>query len=195
VLGFFLSNKTDKAGVLPLPTFHEKSLADKGWIFPHHLATGYSGNIERLQKQAAAAGHLYPALDRDGVTRRVPIFMKYGDDYYEAISFAITRDVAGQRAGQDPGAAAQDGNDRERYRGCRSATSASRWTRRWRARSLSRPKGMFRYVSATDVIHGTTPVEELRDKIVIVGTSAQGILDLRPTPVQEDFPGWRSTPT
>src|SRR6185503_18010806 len=49
--------------------------------------------------------------------------------------------------------------------------------------------GVYRYVSATDVIRGTLPAEELRDKIIIVGTSAQGLLDLRSTPVREDFPG------
>src|SRR5688500_11923099 len=49
--------------------------------------------------------------------------------------------------------------------------------------------GVYRYVSATDVIRGTLPVDELHDKIVIVGTSAQGLLDLRATPVREDFPG------
>jgi adenylate cyclase len=51
------------------------------------------------------------------------------------------------------------------------------------------PKGSFRYVSATDVLRGALPANELQDKIVIVGTSAQGLLDLRSTPVQEDFPG------
>src|SRR4029079_7084684 len=49
--------------------------------------------------------------------------------------------------------------------------------------------GVFRYVSATDVIQGTLPADELKDKIVIVGTSAQGLLDLRATPVREDYPG------
>src|SRR5258706_430835 len=49
--------------------------------------------------------------------------------------------------------------------------------------------GVFRYISATDVIRGTVPVEELQDRIVIVGTSAQGLLDLRATPVREDYPG------
>jgi len=49
--------------------------------------------------------------------------------------------------------------------------------------------GGFRYVSATDVIRGALPVEDLKDKIVIVGTSAAGLVDLRATPVQEDLPG------
>ncbi|HET6265818.1 MAG TPA: CHASE2 domain-containing protein, partial [Usitatibacter sp.] len=95
VLGFFLGGKTDKAGELPLPTFQEKALGDARWEFMHNLATGYSGNIGMLQKQAAAAGHLYPSLDFDGVTRRVPIFMKYGEGYYEALSFAMVRTYLG----------------------------------------------------------------------------------------------------
>ena len=96
VLGFFLGGKTDKAGVLPPPDLRARSRsATPSWEFMHNLATGYSGNIEQLQKQATAAGHLYPSLDFDGVTRRVPIFMKYGDGYYEAMSFAMTRTYLG----------------------------------------------------------------------------------------------------
>src|SRR5204862_3349694 len=96
VLGFFLGGKSEKSGVLPQPSFDEKSLSgDNNWTFFHHLAAGYSGNNERLQKQATAAGHLYPSLDFDGVTRRVPIFMKYGEGYYEALSFAVTRTFLG----------------------------------------------------------------------------------------------------
>ena len=59
------------------------------------VPTGYSGNIALLQENATAAGHLYPALDFDGTTRRVPIFMRYGDGYYEAMSLAVTRTYLG----------------------------------------------------------------------------------------------------
>jgi adenylate cyclase len=189
VLGFFLSGKTDRAGVLPLPTFQEKSLGDPSWEFLHHSASGYSGNVEVLQKQATAAGHLYPALDRDGITRRVPIFMKYGDGYYEAISFAITRAVLGNvpakiqvRAPDYANIATipwvQIGDIRIPLDERMSALVPYRGA-----------SGVFTYISATDVIHAKVPAEELRDKIVIVGTRAQGLLDLRATPVKEDFPG------
>src|SRR6185312_10334480 len=50
-------------------------------------------------------------------------------------------------------------------------------------------RGSFRYVSATDVIRGKLEANELTDKAVIVGTSAQGLLDIRQTPVGEDYPG------
>jgi adenylate cyclase len=191
VLGFFLGGKTEKSGTLPPPTFEQQSLGDPNWIFAHHLASGFSGNIEALQKQAAAAGHLYPSLDFDGVTRRVPIFMKYGDGYYEAIAFALTRTYLGNA----PALATVLPPD---------AFSGNLATvPKVRIGPLTIPldeamsalipyrgaSGVFRYVSATDVIHGRIPEDELRDKIVIVGTSAQGLLDLRSTPVREDFPG------
>src|SRR5436190_5155093 len=61
VLGFFLGGKSEKAGVLPPPIFDAANLGKEK--ISHHLAAGYSGNIEALQKEAAAAGHLYPFLD------------------------------------------------------------------------------------------------------------------------------------
>ena len=192
VLGFFLGGKSEKSGTLPPPTFDEKSLAgEHNWIFMHHLAAGYSGNVEQIQKQATAAGHLYPSLDFDGVTRRVPIFMKYGDAYYEAMAFAVTRTYLGNVAASlkvNP-PASLSGN-------LATVPSVSidklqvpldeRMTALIPYRGAT---GVFRYVSATDVMRGKVAEDELRDKIAIVGTSAQGLLDLRSTPVREDFPG------
>jgi adenylate cyclase len=189
VLGFFLGGKTDKSGVLPPATFGEKSLSDKGWEFMHNLATGYSGNVGILQNQATASGHLYPSLDFDGVTRRVPMFMKYGDGYYEAMSFAVTRTYLGNVPAKLQVRPPSGGN-----------LATIPWVEIGDLRvpldermSALIPyrggSGVFRYISATDVIRGTLPADELRDKIVIVGTSAQGLMDLRATPVREDFPG------
>jgi adenylate cyclase len=189
VLGYFLGGKTDKAGVLPLPTFKEKAIGNAEWEFIHHQATGYSGNIALLQKQATAAGHLYPSLDFDGVTRRVPIFMKYEDAYYEALSFAVTRTYLGNvpaKINVRPPAvrnlatipSVDIGNLHIPLDERMAALVPYRGT-----------QGVYRYISATDVIRGTLPSDELRDKIIIVGTSAQGLLDLRSTPVREDFPG------
>jgi adenylate cyclase len=189
VLGFFLGGKTDKAGILPLPTFQEKALGDPNWEFMHNLATGYSGNIPLLQKQAAAAGHLYPSLDFDGVTRRVPMFMKYGEGYYEALSFAVTRTFLGNvpaKINVRPPSVKNLATIPSVDIGNLHIPLDERMSALVPYRGAS---GVFRYVSATDVIRGTLPADELKDKIIIVGTSAQGLLDLRSTPVREDFPG------
>jgi adenylate cyclase len=52
-----------------------------------------------------------------------------------------------------------------------------------------RDQGGYRYVSATDVLGGKIGADELKGKIIIVGTSAQGLVDVRATPAREDLPG------
>jgi adenylate cyclase len=189
VLGYFMGGKTDKAGVLPLPTLQYGRIGEANWEFMHNLATGYSGNIEVLQKNATAAGHLYPSLDFDGVTRRVPIFMKFGDGLYEAMSVAVTRTYLGNvpiRVTVVP----PSGGNLANIPSIRLGDLTIPMDERMSALVPYRGGfGAYRYVSATDVIRGTLADDELKDKIVIVGTSAQGLLDLRSTPVREDFPG------
>jgi adenylate cyclase len=187
VLGFFLGGKTDKAGVLPPPIFNNEVF--KPHEVRHNLATGFSGNLETLSKAATAAGHLYPQLDFDGVTRRVPIYMKYGDGFYEALSFAMLRTYLGNLPAKIKVLPPRVGN-LANIPWVEVGESRVPLDERLSALVPYRPSpGFYRYVSATDVIRGTLPVEELKDKIIIVGTSAQGLMDLRSSPVREDFPG------
>ena len=88
VLGFLVSAK----GTIGCPAasgVRGERLANAE--YRHFSATGYSGNIAPLQAAAIAAGHLYPALDPDGVTRSVPMFMRVGDGFFEAMSLAVLR--------------------------------------------------------------------------------------------------------
>jgi adenylate cyclase len=50
------------------------------------------------------------------------------------------------------------------------------------------PERTFRYLSATDVLTGTAQAD-FAGAIALVGTSAKGLQDLRPTPLAPDFPG------
>jgi adenylate cyclase len=189
VLGFFLGGKTDKSGELPPPVLSDRTISDKGWEFKHHLAMGYSGNVAKLERKATDAGHLYPALDFDGLVRRVPMLMKYGEGYYEALSLAMTRTYLGNAPLKAFVQAPSVGNLASISRlqvGEIVIPLDDRMTALVPYRGGS---GVYRYVSATDVINGTLPADELKDRIIIVGTSAQGLLDLRATPVREDYPG------
>lgn len=49
--------------------------------------------------------------------------------------------------------------------------------------------GVFRYVSAAQVMAGGLPAGELAGKVVLIGTSATGLRDLAATPVGAVFPG------
>ena len=57
-------------------------------------------------------------------------------------------------------------------------------------RGFGGPKGgSYRYVSASDVLSKTLPAESLKGKIILLGTTAPGLLDARVTPVGETYPG------
>ena len=45
------------------------------------------------------------------------------------------------------------------------------------------------YVSAADIIKGRVGKERLQGKLGILGTSATGLKDIRPTPVEDRMPG------
>src|SRR5262249_31982763 len=49
--------------------------------------------------------------------------------------------------------------------------------------------GAFRYIPATDVLSGRAAPQLLEGVIVLVGTTAPGLNDLRATPVSAEYPG------
>ncbi len=51
------------------------------------------------------------------------------------------------------------------------------------------PRHTFPYISASDVLNDKLSPQSLAGKIVFVGTSATGLYDLRPTPLDSLFPG------
>jgi adenylate cyclase len=51
------------------------------------------------------------------------------------------------------------------------------------------PKNSFTYISAVDVLNKNVDAQQLAGTIVLMGTSAPGLLDLRSAPMQTNFPG------
>jgi len=189
VLGMFVSRgKNEKVGSLPQPLLTESKLGKESlYASPFD---GYSGNVKMLQDAAAATGHLVPLQDVDGVTRRVPMLIKMEGGYYEAMSLAVSRLALGNVPvvmvpSDFPASDGQRTLARIEIGGHKIPldSEAAAWVPYRGAAKV------FRYVSATDVIRGKISPDELRDKIVIVGTSAQGLRDLRNTPVEDDFSG------
>ncbi len=189
VLGFLVSAQKDRSGVLPNPAFAASALANAE--YRHFSTSGYSANIAPLQAAAIAAGHLQQALDPDGVTRSVPMFMQVGDDFFEAMSLAVLRIYLGNAPINLETTVVDSGGRPQGWIRFVRVGDAVRIPLDERMAALVpyRSPGGFHYVSATDVIQGTVGADELNDRIVIVGTSARGLVDVRATPTREDLPG------
>ena len=193
VLGYYLTNYKDRqtSGMLPEPTFPPGTF--NGHLVDFTTWNGYGANLPELQQAAASAGHFNPLTDFDGRVRRVPMLAEYGGAYYESLSLAVVRTLLGQTRLLPGYAEVKAGG-----------YSGMEWLELDAAGGkLKIPvdsdvatfvpyrgaQGSFRYVSIADVLHDRVEPAQLKDKIILIGTTAPGLLDLRSTPVAEAFPG------
>ncbi len=191
VLGYYFTNQLEQnvSGSLP-PAVLKQSLPSARL----EKMTGYGGNLPQLQQAAGRAGHFNPRIDSlDGVVRRVPLLLEYQGGYYPALSLAMVQAVLGDapiRLGyaDDKKAGYADLDFLEIGEGAHPLKIPV--DEELAALIPYRGKqGSFRYVSIADVLHGRLAVNQLKDKIVLVGTTSPGLMDMRSTPVSEVYAG------
>lgn len=193
VLGYYLTDQSEKnlSGKLPEPTFPAGSFKDRHIAFTSW--NGYGANLPDFQRAANRAGHFNPFVDADGVVRRVPMLAEYNGAYYESLSLAVVRAWLGNTAivpgfggDKNSGYAGLEWLDLITVEGTLKIPVDKNVATYIPYRGK---KGSFSYISVTDVLHDRIKPEQLKNKIVLVGTSALGLLDNRATPVAETFPG------
>ncbi|MFZ6657324.1 CHASE2 domain-containing protein [Undibacterium sp. TJN19] len=203
VLGYFLSNDADviSKGLLPTPAFSDADLG--GRVIESTSYSKYTANLPQLQDAAIAAGFVNPSPDTDGVIRRIPLLTKVGKNYYEALSLATAR-VALSASKVKPVFLKADGVNSQDYLDEYGVIEAIKLnsspnvsipvepllTALIQYKGKGGPRGGgYAYVSAIDVLKKQLPLKTLSDKIVLIGTTAAGIKDLRTAPVGLDYPG------
>ena len=188
VLGYTFVGEHAQKGLLPKPVLTRASF---GGERPSLMRfAGYTGNLPVLQRNAASAGHFNPFPDDDGITRRVPMLVEYAGNYYEPLSLAVVRFVRGlppvRPMAVDEALSAGYGRlDRlaiGRYTIPVDENGAALVPYRG-------PRESFPYYSVVDVLNERIDVARLKDKIVLIGATAPGLLDLRATPVDPVYPG------
>jgi adenylate cyclase len=199
VLGYYLTSDREgrKSGVLPAPVMAREALQGRPIRFTSW--NGYGSNIEQLAKAAPAAGYFNSITDGDGVVRSIPLVAEHSGAHYESLALAMFRMLVGQPA-VEPGFP-QDRFVSRSYSGLESIV-LKQGQRQLRVPVDHRVAtlvpyrgpggasgGSFRYISASDILMKRVPEGSLKDKIVLVGTTAPGLLDLRVTPVGETYPG------
>ncbi len=192
VLGYTFTNSLEtlqdaEIGKLPNPVITKEQLADVN--LSRIEANGVVANLPLFQLSASSAGHFNSSTDSDGIVRRVPMLYGYKDQLYESLSLAVTRVALGMPPIEMNVQQTKDG-----YLSLESLLLQNRKIPVDRyIQALVPYRGKhhsFTYISATDVFQGKVANPELlNNKIVLLGTTAQGLLDLRATPVESIYPG------
>jgi len=173
-LPIFLSRSPDAAG-----GDTEQALKKFTLDLPGPLTETLSATlpVEPLLSSVRGVGNVQFAPDGDGIYRRLPLLFSFQGNIYPALPAAVFRYVSGD---DDLAKVPKDhsGNMIVRYYG---------------------PTGTYESYSAAAVINSFAQMEEgqppqispdsFKDKIVMVGASAPGIYDLRPSPFSSVYPG------
>ena len=146
-------------------------------------ARGVITNIPPLQNGALSSGFVNTLPDTDGVVRFMPLLLRYRDTPYPSLALETVRLLLGTRKivveyastgvsrlriGSLPVESDRFGRIRLNYRG---------------------ERGSYPYLSACDIHEGRFDPSAVAGKIVLFGSSASGLLDLRATPYSGTFPG------
>lgn len=160
---------------------------------------GYAANLPVLAAAAPAAGFFNAWPDADGVIRSVAAVARVDDGLYESLALALWRQATGQPKLAVEWRPAPVGHGLEmaalRFTGepagqARRVALDERGALRVPYRGTGGPDGgSFRYIPAGTVLVGGLKPQELAGRIVLVGSSAPGLADLRATPLHPAMPG------
>nr|WP_229261963.1 adenylate/guanylate cyclase domain-containing protein [Duganella guangzhouensis] len=201
ILGFNLSPDQIK-GTLPKPLFSESDLNGRELLA--YNAPGFEANVPVLQQAAAGAGSFSVVTDPDGIVRTAYLIQQVGEDYYPSLSLATAALYMKARAikpymtetvdqlsqaqrdsgGFDALTILLPGNIQRLIPVGEAMSTFVQY------HGIGGPQGgSFRYVSAADVMTGRAPAALLKDTVALIGTTAPGLVDLRATPVNPEYPG------
>ena len=143
---------------------------------------GLLRNIPAIEQAAAGRGLFSINPERDGIVRRVPVVMDAQDGLVPSLTIEMLRVVS--RAGAILIRTDQTGVRAVAVPGLEVPTDKN--GQFWVHFNSHDPE---RYVSAADILNGRVPADRFRGRLVLVGTSAVGLLDIKTTPVEPAMPG------
>jgi adenylate cyclase len=143
---------------------------------------GLLRNIAPIEQAAAGRGLFSINPERDGIVRRVPVVMEAQDGLVPSLTMEMLRVVS--RAGAILIRTDQTGVRAVAVPGLEVPTDQN--GQFWVHFNKHDPA---RYVSARDILNGSAPADRFRGRLVLIGTSAVGLLDIKTTPVEPAMPG------
>lgn len=187
VLGFVFG-RDPKVKRNPLPEAMIDIPPEVANALPLHRPAGYVAPLGPLQESGAMTGFFdNPSVDSDGIFRRTALFQLAENGLHPSLSLAAAW-LAMDQPPLELNIVENGG-----YMAIEGVSLGGRRTPVDAQTNVLVPyrgvKGSFPYISIADILEKKVPPESLRDRIVLVGTSAPGLLDLRTTPLERSYPG------
>lgn len=181
VLGFALEQDHQAGAATDTPTMpvqHGRFIAvgpsQSDWLHPYTRAVT---SLPELEKSAAGNGAITFVPDADGVVRRVPLVLRVGNQPVGTLSGESLRVALGARNVLLKSDGSNSGLQEIRIGPLSIPTNAR--GEMWVHYSLPVAQ---RTVPVWRVLAGEVPPEQLQGNIVLIGSSAQGLMDLRFNP-------------
>jgi adenylate cyclase len=164
-----------------LPVTGLATLGEEPQRFIPHLP-GLLRNARVIEEAAAGRGLFTVVPERDGIVRRVPMLMIAQGIMMPSLSFEMLRVASG--SGTILIKADKNGIQRIGVKGFQIPTDRN--GQLWVHYAAADPSI---YVSAIDVLDGRVSQDRIAGKLVLIGTSATAMNDLKTTPVSPVMPG------
>ena len=152
---------------------------------PVHFMPQFPGllrNIPVIEEAAAGRGLFTVVPERDGIVRRVPTLMQAQGIIMPSLNFEMLRVASGSGT-------ILIKVDKEGIRASACNAFRSRPTRTASSGCIIAHHDPSIYVSAVDVLEGRVAQDKIAGKLVLIGTSATGLVDIKTTPVEPVMPG------
>jgi CHASE2 domain-containing sensor protein len=183
VLGYQFDFESARGNGCLLHPLHEAVRAEAGTGGADALydARGVVCNLPALSKAAGASGFINATPDPDGVLRRVPLVIRHKGVLYPNLALALYQRAHGGDVMLETGT---DGV------GLRLAGRRIPLDRHGNMMVNFRgPRRTFPHLSAAAVLDGTVDKARMNGRIVLLGTTATGLMDIRTTPLEPVQPG------
>lgn len=154
--------------------------------FNLYNAQGFIASIPELQQAARLGGFINIFADGDGIFRHVPLLIEFNNNLYPSLALQAVISFIGAPIQLVTPAY---GNTQE-LEGIQLGNTLIPIDIKGQALIPFIGKSFtFPYYSATDILHDRIPKQLIQGKIIFVGTSATGLGDLKPTAVENPYPG------
>lgn len=181
ILGYVFDFDHNNSSEAPqIPTIFIQKYKIYGEFLPE--AKGVLTNLPVIQNAGYSSGYMNNIPDEGGIIRSVPMFIAYDMQIYPSLALEMYRLATDSRITLNYSQAGI-----ESIHVGKQAVKCDRFGRIHL--NFRGPFKSYKYISAIDVYNNNIDKDIIRNKFVLIGTSAYGLMDLRSTPMDSVIAG------